>query len=130
MKEKVEQLEADNKKKDDDYQAQINTIKQENALDKALNGYKCKNKKVVRALLDEEKLIFKDDEISGLKEQMEAIQKDNDYLFEKEKPSGTDDFITGGTETDSKDKKAFGERLAEAKIEANKQAENISKFFS
>lgn len=130
LKEKVEELEADNKKKDDDYQAKINTIKKENAIEKALGEYKCKNKKVVRALLDEEKLIFKDDEISGLKEQMEAIQKDNDYLFEKEAAPGTEDFIPGGEGKDPKDKKEFGEQLAESKIEASKQAENLSKFFS
>jgi len=62
---------------------QVAKLKFDHALDGALTGAKAKNPKAVRALLDTEQLKFNDADgsIIGLKDQLEKIQKENDYLF-------------------------------------------------
>ena len=79
-KTKAETAEADAKK-------QVAALKFEHALDGALSGEKAKNAKAVRALLnmDALKLNDADGSIIGLKEQIEKIKSENDYLFEGEK---------------------------------------------
>ena len=67
--------------------AQIAKLKFDHALDSALTGAKAKSPKAVKALLDADLLKLADDgKISGLKEQLETLQKDNDYLFESDAP--------------------------------------------
>lgn len=67
--------------------AQVAGLKFDHALDGALTGAKAKNAKAVRALLDPSLLKLADDgSISGLKEQLEKIKSDNDYLFDSETP--------------------------------------------
>lgn len=64
---------------------QLAALKFDHALDSALTGAKAKNAKAVKALLDTELLkMAEDGSISGLKEQLEKIQSENDYLFESE----------------------------------------------
>ena len=66
---------------------QVNKLKFDHALESALIASKAKNPKAVTALLNKETLhLVEDGSISGLKEQLEAVQKDNDYLFESEAP--------------------------------------------
>lgn len=48
----------------------------------ALLGAKAKNTKAVKALLDEEKISLDGDNLIGVNEQLEAIKKENDYLFD------------------------------------------------
>lgn len=76
-KTKAEQAQADAQK-------QIAQLRFDNALDGALTGAKAKNAKAVKALLNAEtlKLNEADGSIIGLKEQLEKIQSENDYLFE------------------------------------------------
>ena len=131
LKAKVETLEADNKKKDTEYEDKIATITKENAIEKALGSYKCKNDKLVKALLEGDKLTVDGENIIGLKEQMETIQKENEFLFEKDPAPGAPDFIAGGTDPKPGDPKPLelGERLAKEKSDALKSAENINEFF-
>lgn len=84
-----------------DAAAQVGALKFEHALESALVGAKAKNARAVKALLNTEQLKFNeaDGSIVGLKEQLEAIQKDNGYLFEDvegegETPPPT--IVTGG----------------------------------
>jgi len=72
-----------------DAQAQIQQLKFEHALDQALAGAKAKNVKAVRALLqmDALKLNEADGSIVGLKEQLEKLQSEADYLFESDQPA-------------------------------------------
>jgi hypothetical protein len=70
-----------------DAAAQVATLKFDHALESALTGAKARNPKAVTALLSRDALKLQDDgSILGLKEQLETIQKDNDYLFESDKP--------------------------------------------
>jgi hypothetical protein len=77
-------------------QKQIADLKFGHALDTALAGEKAKNAKAVRALLNTEGLKYNeaDGSIIGLKEQLETIKKDADYLFESDQPTPR---IVGGT---------------------------------
>lgn len=69
-----------------DAAAQVASLKFDYALEGALTGAKAKNSKAVRALLNAEglKLNEADGSIIGLKEQLEKIKSENDYLFESE----------------------------------------------
>ncbi len=64
---------------------ELEKIKFEYALDKALGQAKARNSKAVKALVDVDKLKLVDDKILGLNEQLEEIKKENDFLFESEK---------------------------------------------
>lgn len=75
---------------------QMAALKFDHALESALAGAKARNAKAVQALLNKEllKLNDADGSIVGLTEQLEAIRKDNDYLFAdtKEPPK----IVAGG----------------------------------
>lgn len=87
-KTKFEQAQADAK-------AQLETLKFDHALESALTGAKARNPKAVRALLQPDLLkLAEDGTVSGLKEQLEKIQADNDYLFESEEE--TPRIVKGG----------------------------------
>ena len=60
------------------------SYKQEHALSAALSKAGAKSDKAVKALLDMDKVTYKDGKFEGLDEQLEAIKKDSDYLFNKE----------------------------------------------
>ena len=76
-KSKAEQakLEADQK---------VQELKLEHALKDALVAAKAKNPKVVKALLEMDKIKFSEDgnSLEGLDEQLETIKQENDYLFD------------------------------------------------
>lgn len=95
LKEKFEKLELDNKTQKETYEKQLSDISFNNALEKSLDGFKIKDKKLIMALVDKEKLKLDGENIIGLKEQIEPIQKSHDFLFEKE-IAGTGTFNTGG----------------------------------
>lgn len=69
-----------------DAQNQLAQVKFEHALETSLAGAKAKNIKAVKALLNTKDLKLTDDgKILGLDDQLEAIKKDSDYLFESDK---------------------------------------------
>jgi len=77
-------------------QAELAKLKFDHALDGALAGAKSKNNKAVRALLDTEllKLNDADGSIVGLKDQLDKIKTENDYLFESDTPAPK--IVAGG----------------------------------
>jgi hypothetical protein len=78
-----------------DAQKQVASLKFDYALDGALTGAKAKNLKAVRSLLSNDVLKLNEDgSILGLKEQLEKIKSENDYLFESDTP--TPKIVTGG----------------------------------
>jgi hypothetical protein len=72
-----------------DAAAELAKVRYDTAMTNALTEAKARNPKAVAALLDSEalKLNEKDGTIVGLNEQLEAIKKDNAYLFEEEAPA-------------------------------------------
>ncbi|MBG0770684.1 MAG: phage scaffolding protein [Anaerolineaceae bacterium] len=77
----------------------IAKLKFDHALDSELTGAKAKNAKAVHALLDMNalKLNEADGSIIGLKDQLEKIKADNDYLFESDTPTPT--IVSGASKT-------------------------------
>lgn len=82
--------------------AEIEKLKFDFALDGALVSAKARNSKAVKALLDMENLKFADGQITGLKEQIEKVKKENDFLFEKENEPPKPSFARGSGFGDDK----------------------------
>lgn len=83
---------AEKKAKED-----LDALRFDHALDNALSGSKARSAKAVKAFLDMSTLKLTDSgEISGLKEQLEKIRSENDYLFEQEKQPPRFGAPTGG----------------------------------
>lgn len=135
----LKQYETDNEKLKDDiatYEATNETYKKEleakdfnYAIDKAFGDYKVSDSKakLVKSLLENDKLKVVDGTVIGLKEQIEAIKKDHDYLFEKE-IGGTGSFETGGAGgKESDQKESFATQLGKQKAEQI-QAKGIADF--
>lgn len=83
LKKQIETLQkqnADQKKAHDEEMAQL---KLDNAVDAALTASGAKNAKAVKALCDMSKVKLGDDgKLTGLDEQLSAVQKSDAYLFE------------------------------------------------
>lgn len=128
LKEEIEKLQEENKKAKEQYEADIKERDFNNALDKALESYNAKNVTLVKALLNKENMKLDGDVIIGLKEQMDTIVKDNDYLFEKEVNTGS--FGTGSSSSKETNKtENIATILGKQKAEARKN-EGLNKFFS
>lgn len=82
-KKQIADLEAAQKADKENFDKQLKETKQGYALDSALAAAKAKNPKAVKALIDSTKLVYAEDgSITGLKEQIEALQKSDGYLFD------------------------------------------------
>lgn len=89
-----------------DAQKKIDDLKFSYAVEGALNTAKAKNTTAVKALLNIDGLKLNGDEVVGLKEQLDKIKTDNDYLFEAEpqkRPFMGSTNGSGSKETNSKD---------------------------
>ena len=92
-KAQIDKLKEEAKKAEETHKATVAQMKRDSAIDSALASAKARNSKAVRALLDEGKLVLNEDgTLSGLKEQIEAVKKDNAFLFD----SSDDDNGGGG----------------------------------
>lgn len=98
LKKQIEQLQSDNKQ-----------IKIDTAIEKALAEAKAKNVKAVKALLElDDPELSEDGTIKGLADKITAIKKDNDYLFEADKPAKTKPSVKGATPGEGNDDKPTG----------------------
>ena len=69
------------------YEKTVAEMKENFALNNSVRDSKAKNVKAVIALLDRSKIKMDGDNLIGLKEQIEALQKSDAYLFEEEDPT-------------------------------------------
>lgn len=83
LKKQIEDLQNDNKAKDEAHAAEIKQLKIDAAVEAALTGAKAKNNTAVKALLkDLDKAeLAEDGTIKGLADQIGALQKSDPYLF-------------------------------------------------
>lgn len=95
LKKQIETLQEDNKNAKAEYEKQIKQMQIDNAVQSALKDAGARNVTAVTALLKDLDKAEIDEHgvVKGLKEQIAAIQKDNDFLFESKetqqtKPSG------------------------------------------
>lgn len=129
LNKEIEDLKTVNKKTTEDYEEKIKKLQFDTTLNNVLKNANAKDSKLIRALLDESKLTVDGDNVIGLKEQLEAIKKERDYLFEKEVP-GTGTFtLNRGQEVTSGKSLSLGERLAKERTEQLKTSEEVNKFF-
>lgn len=87
LKNKIAELEEQNKKADAEHAAEIKAIKLDAAVSKAITASHAKNSKAVKALLDLDSLkMDKDGNVSGLDEQIKNLKEaeDSKFLFEDE----------------------------------------------
>lgn len=82
----VEKLKGDLASLQEKYNADTARMAKDKALDVALLSSKAKDLKAVRALLDNDKIYLDGDKLTGLDDQLEALKKSHDYMFESEKP--------------------------------------------
>ena len=82
LKTKVAQLTADLTTKDTEYQRKLAEIEFSRTLETAVAGMKPRNAKAVMALLDTATLQNSKNQQADIAAALEAVKKDNDYLFE------------------------------------------------
>lgn len=85
LQKQIQQLQDDNKKIKDDYEAKIQQQTFDYALKDALSGAKIRNPKAAKALLNLESIKLDGDKLLGLDDQLKAIKESDPYLFEEEK---------------------------------------------
>ena len=81
LKAQIEQLQAENQKAAEEWQAKMAQMQLDFAIEKALTAAKAKNAKAVKALLDMEKVKLDGEQLLGLEDQLKAIQQSDPYLF-------------------------------------------------
>lgn len=123
---KIAELEEANKKMATDSQAKIEGIQKNHAIENGVRDAKAKNMKAVMALLDMEKITYKDGQLSGLTEQLDTLKKgeDSSFLFgetQPNKPTGTTppNPPSGGTGGNQPSGNTFAQAIANA-LNANK----------
>lgn len=126
LKEKVEVLEKANKEQQENHKKELDEIAFVNSLDKALDSFNVKDKKLIMALIDKEKLKADGENIIGLKEQIEPLQKSHEYLFEKV-INGTQSFNSGGGENKDTQTTNFASELGKQRAEVLK-AKGLADF--
>lgn len=79
---------------------EMNDLRRDFAIDKALTGAGAKNAKAVKALLDQERMTFAGGEVIGLDKQLEALKKGEDtaFLFQEAAKPTTGFTHQGGRE--------------------------------
>lgn len=81
LKQQIEQLQNDNKKKDEEYQAELKDLKLTNAIKLALTD-SAQDTDLVAGLIDKSKLILSDDgNVTGLDEQITGLKDTKGFLF-------------------------------------------------
>lgn len=120
LKEKLEKLELENKTQKETHEGELAKIAFDNALEKGLNAFNVKDKTLIMAKLNKENLKVDGENIIGLKEQIEPLQKSHEYLFEKV-VKGTSSFNSGGIEQNKEPQEEhIATRLAKQHAEAAK----------
>ena len=88
LKGKITQLTNDLTAKETEYQGKLAYIEFTNAIESALNGAGAKNIKAVKALLDIDALKSSKNQAEDIKNALETVKSENDYLFQTEQPKG------------------------------------------
>ncbi len=88
LKGKITKLTNDLEEKDKEWQGKVETMEFDRSIDDAIKSAKGKNAKAIKALLDLEKLKSSSNRDVDVKAAIEAVAKDNDYLFETEDKPG------------------------------------------
>lgn len=88
LKKQIEDLQTENATAKENHESELNQLKIDFAVEKALTGAKAKNVKAVKALLElDDAKLDKDGNVKGLAEQIEKLTSGDDtkFLFEAQK---------------------------------------------
>lgn len=109
LKKQIEDLQKDNKTKDETYQADLKELKLSNAIKLAIAG-KAQDADLVAGLFDKSKLILGDDgKITGLDDQLKGLQESKKFLFKEEQQQQQTGFNKVGV--DGQQQQQTGQRL-------------------
>lgn len=103
LKKQIEQMQETNKANEDAHKAEIKQLKLDAAIGKALSDAKAKNHDAVKALLKDIDLA-EDGTVKGLDEQLKALQKSDNYLFDVNKAPTMKGAIPGESGNDDGEK--------------------------
>lgn len=84
LQQKIKDLQDENKRVSDEFQAKLDKQAFDFALKEALTGAKAKNPKAVEALLNKEAIKLDGEKLLGLEEQLKGLKESDAYLFEEE----------------------------------------------
>lgn len=95
LKKQIEDLQADNKKKDEEYKSQLKDLQISNAIKLAISD-KAQDADLVASLFDKSKLILGDDgKVTGLDEQLKGLKESKAFLFKPEETKPNNDPTPG-----------------------------------
>lgn len=83
----IEALQKTAKETEQQYQAKIEQMKLDTAIDSAVRAVKGRNVKAIRAMLNMDSVKLEDGKLIGIDEQLTALKGSDEYLFESDKPS-------------------------------------------
>lgn len=93
LNQKIAQLETDKTNLTNDLTTKVNKIQKDHAIEGRIRDRKGKNVKAIKALLDEDKITYENNELGGIDDQLDALEKaeDSAMLFggANSNPSGT-----------------------------------------
>lgn len=110
LKAQIKSLQDANKQTATEYQNKLAEQSKNFKIDSALRDAKARNPKAVKALLDMDKVSVDGDNLVGFNDQLEAVKKDNDFLFE---PDGSNTQTKPGIKV-TIDKNPSGEQGAKS----------------
>lgn len=114
LSEQLKTLQADFDKSKTEAEDNLKAIKKSYEIQNALTAAGAKNAKAVTALLDVDKVNFDDNGgLIGLKEQLDKVKNDNDFLF-ADGAQNTPKIVTGGNPNPGtgKDEPSLTQRIA------------------
>lgn len=126
LNQKISQLETDKTNLTNELNTKVVGIKKEHAIEGAIRDAKGKNVKAIRALLDDEKITYENEELKGVSEQLQTLAsaEDSSMLFgdTKTPPSGThiNNPPFGGNGGNAPTSKTFAEAIANSIKNNNK----------
>lgn len=109
----IEDLRNSSKAAQEQAAAEIQAVKLDSAINNGLSGYKARNTKAVKALLDMETIKFNDKgELEGLNDQLDTIAKENSFLFDQGKTTEYEPKSGNGGNGGVDDAQAFKDAIS------------------
>ena len=125
LREQITQLQAQNQKKDEEYQEKLKDMQLTNAIKLSI-GAVAQDSDLVAGLIDKTKLILGDDgKVTGLDEQLKSLKETKAFLFkQEEKPIGNKGFFPlgpKGSEAGGQEGRMTMKEASAAKLNMNQE---------
>lgn len=117
LNQQISQLQTDKTDLETQLNTKVSEIKKTHAIEGAIRDAHGKNIKAIRALLDESKITYENDELKGVTEQLDALKsaEDSSMLFGTvQAPAGTTPAIPNGSGSTAPTSNSFAEAVAKA----------------